>query len=364
MSRKRKEREPSAVKVLKHLPVDQWPQADRTAFQAVFADGDLFDDDRPAGAHLAEGTKRHITMSWRRWLGFLNREYPDALGLAPCARITPERVAGFITHLANDVRRTTVASELDQLHYAARLLMPSWDWSWLAGVKKRIHADAVPINRFEQLQAPWDTLDLGLRLMAEAATLPADPHYLAQIQYRDGLVIAILSLWPIRRRSIGSFSIDRHIERFPGQMHFRLFAEDTKAGRTEVFAVPDVIRRHVEHYLTVIRPSLMRFAAHDAFWVSARGSRLSDAGIYQIVRKHTQAAFGIPMGLHDFRRAAGTWLAIHAPHKIGILPGVLQHAGPDTSDRHYKMAGSSAAAKRYAVTLTELKKRSSIKKQN
>ena len=37
------------------------------------------------------------------------------------------------------------------------------------------------------------------------------------------------------------------------------------------------------------------------------------------------------MCLHDFRRAAATFLAMDAPEKIGLIPGVLQHASPDVA---------------------------------
>jgi hypothetical protein len=57
------------------------------------------------------------------------------------------------------------------------------------------------------------------------------------------------------------------------------------------------------------------------------------------------------MGLHDFRRAASTFVALDAPEKIGLIPGVL-HASPDVSEQHYNLARSMQAGHRFAAHLS------------
>ena len=59
------------------------------------------------------------------------------------------------------------------------------------------------------------------------------------------------------------------------------------------------------------------------------------------------------MGLHDFRRAGATFIAMDAPEKIGLIPGVLQHASPDVSDQHYNLARSMQAGHRFAAHLSQ-----------
>src|SRR5262245_50062955 len=73
----------ATVRTLKHLPEAEWPTQDVQAFVAAYADGDIFDDDRGAGAHLRATSRNSIRMGWRRWLGFLSRQDADALALAP-----------------------------------------------------------------------------------------------------------------------------------------------------------------------------------------------------------------------------------------------------------------------------------------
>jgi hypothetical protein len=61
------------------------------------------------------------------------------------------------------------------------------------------------------------------------------------------------------------------------------------------------------------------------------------------------------MGLHDFRRAAATFLAIDAPDQIGLVPGMLQHASLDTGERHYNLAKSVEASRRFASHLAKMR---------
>ncbi len=57
------------------------------------------------------------------------------------------------------------------------------------------------------------------------------------------------------------------------------------------------------------------------------------------------------MGLHDFRRAAATFLAMEAPEKVGLTPGILQHASPEIGDRYYNLARSIKASRRHGGTI-------------
>jgi hypothetical protein len=139
----------------KHLPLDQWPAVDIEAFVSAFAPGDIFDETAGPGAHLAEGTRRMIRTVYRRWLGFLKEHYPDDLLQAPADRICPDRVRAFIDHLGAEVRSTTVTMAIDNLYYAARLIAPGRDWSWLASLKARLAARARPEDRFHRLVPPW-----------------------------------------------------------------------------------------------------------------------------------------------------------------------------------------------------------------
>src|SRR5207244_2307028 len=97
---------------------------------------------------------------------------------------------------------------------------------------------------------------------------------------------------------------------------------------------------YLMRYLKDIRPVLLGPQAHDGFWASYKGRPLTAGRLYDIARGRLTAKFGKAMGLHDFRRAGTTFLAMDAPEKIGLVPGMLQHASPDVSEQHYNLARS------------------------
>jgi integrase/recombinase XerD len=204
------------MRTLKHLPVNEWPEADREAFRAAYEPGDVFDETAGPGAHLAERTRAWIRFTYRRWLGFLKANYPDDFSMPPAARITPERVRAFIDHLGTEIKPTSVAMTADRLCTAARLIAPTTDWAWLRSIKSRLASRARPEDRFDRLVPPLQTLNFGFELMDAALTLPIDDGKQRESQYRDGLLLALLSLWPIRRRSIAALtvvfmtSVERH----------------------------------------------------------------------------------------------------------------------------------------------------------
>src|SRR3712207_9370153 len=103
------------------LRVGDWPAADRAAWSALFTTGNLFDETGP-GAHLASRTRTSLENAYGRWLGFLARAEPEALGEAPGARVTRARVTFFAQHLAETNIGRSVAGRLRHLRDALRYL--------------------------------------------------------------------------------------------------------------------------------------------------------------------------------------------------------------------------------------------------
>jgi integrase len=345
------------MRALKHLPVNEWPAADREAFRAAYEPGDVFDETAGPGAHLADGTRAWTRFTYRHWVGFLKTKYPDDLSKAPAERITPERARAFIDHLSAEMKTSSVAILVGRLYAAARLIAPTTDWAWLRSIRSRLASRARPEDRFDRLVSPLQTLSLGIDLMDTALPLPISGQKLREIQYRDGLLLALLSVWPIRRRSIAALTVSRHVEFDNGAVNILLHPSDTKAKRAESFRVPDQLVSYVMRYLKEIRPVLLGRRGHDGFWASYQGRPLTPGRLYDIVCARITARFGKAMGVHDFRRAASTFLATDAPEKMGLIPGVLQHASPEVSDQHYNLARSVQAGQRFAAHLAAARNR-------
>jgi hypothetical protein len=72
--------------------------------------------------------------------------------------------------------------------------------------------------------------------------------------------------------------------------------------------------------------------------------------------------FGKATGVHDFRRAAATFLAIYAPELVGLIPGLLQHTSPRAGQQHYNLANSIGASRRHVAFLQ--RKRDELRRGN
>jgi integrase len=342
---------------LKHLPMQDWPEADRIAFAKAYEPGDVFDETNGPGSHHSEGWRRMVRTSYRRWLAFLKEHYPADLLRAPAMRITPERVRFFVEHLSGEVRPSTVAIEIANIYAAAQLISPEADWRWLASVRSQLAARATPEYRLDRLVPGWHTLDLGIKLMEEARRMPITSGKERDRQYRDGLMLVLVSLWNIRRRSLAAFTVTRHLEFDQAGVTLLLYPEDTKSKREESFRIPEPILPYLLHYLKVVRPRLLGRKVHDGLWASCKGCPLTAGRIYDILRARTKAAFGKAMGLHDFRRAAATFLATEAPDKVGLIPGILQHTSLEVGEKHYNLAQSVEASRRVGEHLANLRAR-------
>ncbi len=345
------------MSAVKHLPESQWPDADIQAFDEAFTPGDLFDETGGAGSHLADGSRICIRTGYGRWLGFLHAANPEDLMKPPADRVSRERVRDYVLLLNSEMRPSSVALTVQSLYYSARLIDSGRDWKWLSGIKTRLAARARSRDRFDRLTPPWQTLDFGIELMNTALSLPMTSRKTRELQYRDGLILALLSLWPIRRRSLAALTVTGHIEIEEDGVNLLLHPENTKSKSFESFRVPEPLIPYLKRYLKDIRPRLAGSRPHDGLWASSRHRALTDSRLYEIARARLLKRFGRDMCLHDFRRSAATYLAIDAPEQIGLIPSVLQHASPAIAERHYNLANAIKASRRIAEHRAEIKKR-------
>lgn len=336
------------MRLQKHLPLASFPDADLKALRAAYEPGDVFDDTVGPGTHLAPGTRKTILTAYRRWLGFLSL---DERAAPPVDRITRARVRAYVDHLSADLQPNSIAAYLAGLFYFARFAAPTHDWNWLVLIAARLRARAAPQDRFEKLIPGWSTLDYGIGLMDAALALPAPGRKQREIQYRDGMLIAMLSVWPIRRRSVAALTIGGHLEFDEAGVSILLHTQDTKSKRPESYRLHERLVPYLMRYLSEVRPRLSKRNDHDGLWASCKGCPLTAGRIYDIVRAHTTRAFGKAMGVHDFRRAAATFLATEAPDMVGLIPGILQHANPEVGEQHYNLARAIGASRRHLASL-------------
>ena len=338
-----------------HLPFVHWPAADRRLWQRAAQNDDPFSD--APGARLAKTTLHKRWMSWRRFLGFLAMTEATALEIAPAERLTIERVRRFADHLAETNTPHSIASQMDALYGAARIMLPERDWSWLRTVKARLYSAAGRKSPAGPVITSVQLVDLGEQLMKESKIVPGTPVKMADaIRYRDGLMIAVLGFIPARHKNFAAIQIGRDLVREGENWFIAIPPEDTKTKIPLDFEVPELLQPYLETYLDHVRPRMLRRPACNALWVSAKGGALSYSAVGPVFTRHTTRRLGIRITPHDARDAAATTWAIAAPDQIGVARDLLTHSDLRMT-RHYNRARGIEASRTHAQLLAKIRRR-------
>ena len=118
------------------------------------------------------------------------------------------RVRRFTNHLAETNTPYSVARQIDALYGAARLLCPQQDLSWLKKFKARLYALAPCSRTTGPVITSTQLLELGLSLMAQRDPISKLSMTRSDLaNYRDGLIIALLSLVPLRHKNLAQLEI-------------------------------------------------------------------------------------------------------------------------------------------------------------
>jgi hypothetical protein len=186
------------------LPFTQWPAEDLDRWEEAFRPGDLFEENR-RGTHLSQATRNALRVSYAQYLRFLLEHHPDLLIKAPETRLNRQRIADYVAVLRETNKDLSIATSLHHLRFALRLICPKENWSWLLAITKRIAAAAPRRPKKLGLVTSDQLYLLGIELMETAIVKAGDSTAISKataMQYRDGLLIALLAVFVPRRRTV------------------------------------------------------------------------------------------------------------------------------------------------------------------
>ncbi len=253
-----------------HLPYAQWPADDRLLWERAMNADDPFAE--AAGVRLAKASQHSYLFGWRRFLGFLAIDEPDASEVAPAQRATIERVRRFVAHLAQTNTPRSVANQIHMLYLAARVMMPEHDRTWLKALKARLFAAAPAHAAAGRVITSLQVLDLGQQLMDESGPAPGTPISMDDaVCYRDGLMIALASFVPIRRKNLAGLEIGRHLVREGDGWSVIISEKETKTRKSLDYPVPELLETYLATYLNIVRPQMRPHPTCAALWLNSRG---------------------------------------------------------------------------------------------
>ena len=337
------------------MPLAAWPTADRDRWAQALTVGDILDEDIGARARHSAKSNVKTEHGYGRWLTYCMLNEPGTLDLPPGDRIIAERVKRYVRHLQGLGNSThTLMCRLQELEDAAKVIAPQGNYGFIKRFGAQVRARHVPARAKSRIVMSDELAQLGRDCMirareregVEAATL-----------FRDGLMIAFLAYVPIRRKNFAGLTLNQNFLRRDGRWVIELSPAETKTHAYFEALLPESAEPFLDEYLSIHRPLLAARTGRwngpvaDRLWVSRHGSAMTPMAVYDRIREHTGAKFGVGLGPHLFRDAAATTLATEAPEHVRVAAPVLGHRNFRTTEIYYRQAKVQRAHKRYVESL-------------
>jgi len=328
----------------KGRPYSEWPAEDRRLWER-FCDQarDPFVDHR----ECSDTTLKSYVYAYSLFLGFLDQRCPDLLQKPAAERVSAETAEEFIAYLRENCREKTVGSNIERLANFLMRVHPDADWKWLLRGGQKIRTEGQAREKRIVLSDPL--LALGHKLMDEAIEEVEQFGVVLShtaTKYRDGLMIAVLSVAPMRRGPLAKLEIGRQVRKAGEIWRIDVPEEETKTHRREIYELSPTISKSFDLYLEIFRPEIPGALDHAAVWASRGGKAMSATLIAQSIERRTLKEFGFKVSPHRFRDAAATAMAVYDPKNVRAARDLLSHKSFSMTERYYIRAHSFEAGRK------------------
>ena len=335
--------------LVRSLKLHEWPMADQAAW---------FQVRRPPGrltlggsaAHLGITTQNDMARRYGLFLEHVIRELGklDTTG-TPAGSVTRDHVESYVAELNLRVSTVTVHGSIAKLRRMAEYLDPHTDYGWLRDIENDCALEMIPASKFNRIVETDRIVEAGLALMEEVEITKTRTRLQRAQSYRNGLMIALLALCPIRLKNLSSLTIDKNFVKLGKGWLIVLGAKDTKERRPDERPIPPFLTQCIEIYLNTYRPTFSY--AGKELWVGIYGVPLSYSGVERIVTETTRQTLGIPISPHLFRSCAASTAYMHGNDFPHLATALLNHRGSTTTQEHYVRSRSSFYCEEYRKLL-------------
>ncbi len=338
------------------MPFSGWPQADQVMWSSLITGDDPFGD-VGALSHLRATSQAALVKHYGRWLEWLFQSAPEALNQPPEHRATPERLAGWITSL-HHVAPPTLYTFVSGVIWVLKAAAPDQGWKLQRLAAKRLRRVARKSRSDRKTGRVLSSVVLfdAAKDLIGPASARANTPLNAALMRRGGAMIALLTMMPIRLRSLSELTLGVSVQVSPTRIMICLSGDMTKNGHPWEAQVPVQLDQLLRLYIEEVRPWLMRRKGkhHQMLWVSRMGEPLTYATMKNTITIATKREIGIAISPHLFRDAAATTLVRQSPKDTRSIRALLGHSSFEIAERHYIHAMGIEAGRNYATVIANL----------
>lgn len=356
MTSSSKSRTPRRPGKVRSLSPDEWPVADQSAWAATCQPSERL---KPGGAasHLKDITRRDLVRRYGYFLDHVQRTEGVEQNAQAAAYVDPNRADRFRAELQARVSSVTVYGSIYKLRRMAQLLVPDRDFTWLMEFENDLGFVMLPKSKFGRTVYTQVLIEAGLKLMAQADA-PTHRSALSRArQFRDGLMVTMLALHPIRLKNFAALESGRTFKRVNGAWWIVLSGSETKENRPDERIVDPFLTRWIDRYLDTHHPVLAKGnVAPKALWLSSNdGNAMTYLGIENVISKTTLETIGVDVSPHLFRTAGVSTAAAYAGANPNLGSALLHHIDTTIAEQNYNRARSLSATKAFGEFVKGLK---------
>ena len=218
---------------------------------------------------------------------------------------------------------------------------------------------ARPRSKFDRLVLTQVLVEAGLILVREAVDSRKMTKLARACQVRNGLMVALLALCPIRRKNFAVLEIGRSFTKIHGKWWIVLAASETKENRADERPIDELLTPAIDRYLGQYRPVLARSDnSPSALWLSANdGAPITDKQVANAIRMNTLSTVGVAVSPHLFRTSGASTVAARAGENPNLAAALLHHTDPNITNAHYNRATSLSAAEYFRQIVRQYQKK-------
>ena len=295
---------------------------------------------RLRSAQLRESSIAGYYYTYCTWLGFLRTVNSFEQAASPLRLTERHSVKIFIEQISERASAATAFIEAQRLRGLLITFNETADTEILDRIIDRLRFEAKAAKRAADPEVDAQILlTIGYDLIAAVDKMMTQmsKRQAGAITWRDGFMIALLALRPLRIHNFASLRLQYNLIISCDTAWFRFGKAAMKNGHVLEVPYPAELLPQLYRYIRHIRPVLLEDRSSSHLWLSRLGLPMRDAVVRRIIKDRTAEALGYPVSPHGFRHAAVTYLAKVHPESIATASDLLGHSDPKTTEAYYNL---------------------------